>query len=206
MLTLLDKRGHGVGPSTVLALLLLGSAPTKAYFCCYGFGDGLAPPWSQRFALFKEERDGDISIVQMCFFVCCCASLNIEELCVSLDQVPVLLSRPLAMPVRLLVIDSVVALFQSEFDNNAKDLAKRTEWFLKLSSKLQQYAHDYDIDLLVTNQVVDGTDVGSKVVEDGNVSFLGKVVVGAAGNVGPENCSIEGPIKQSPCVDIRKHR
>ncbi|MCO5553538.1 hypothetical protein L7F22_007060 [Adiantum nelumboides] len=100
----------------------------------------------------------DGAIVDPCDNIFVQSIQNIEELCVFLDQVPVLLSWPLAMPVRLLVIDSVAALFRSDFDNNAKDLAKRTEWFFKLSSKLKQYAHDYDIAVLVTNQVVDDVD------------------------------------------------
>ncbi|KAH7372653.1 hypothetical protein KP509_17G014900 [Ceratopteris richardii] len=64
------------------------------------------------------------------------------------------------MPVRLIVIDSIAALFRSDFNNSLKDLTMRTEWFFKISSKLKTYAHDYDIAVLVTNQVVD--DVGSE--------------------------------------------
>ncbi|KAI5060702.1 hypothetical protein GOP47_0025122 [Adiantum capillus-veneris] len=111
----------------------------------------------------KQEKTGlvnhvDAELKDPCDNVFVQSIQNIEELCVFLDQVPVLLSRPLTMPVRLLIIDSVAALFRSDFDNNAKDLAMRTEWFFKLSSKLKQYAHDYDIAVLVTNQVVDDVD------------------------------------------------
>ncbi|MCO5554936.1 hypothetical protein L7F22_008475 [Adiantum nelumboides] len=84
-------------------------------------------------SLPKQEQlinHDDGAIIDPCDNIFVQSIQNIEELCVFLDQVLVLLSRPLAMPVRLLVIDSVAALFRSDFDNNAKDLAKRTEWFL----------------------------------------------------------------------------
>ena len=80
---------------------------------------------------------------------------TVEELWDYLEKLRVLLVCPPSMPIKLLIIDSIAALFRSDFDNNARDLARRMEWFFKLSSKLKQYAHQYDIAILVTNQVVD---------------------------------------------------
>jgi RecA/RadA recombinase len=88
---------------------------------------------------------------------------TIEELLNFLDQTEVLLSRPPGMPVRLVVIDSVAALFRSDFDNTAKDLMKRASLFFKLSSKLKCFAHKFNLAVVVTNQVVDCIDSeGSK--------------------------------------------
>ncbi|GLJ43697.1 hypothetical protein SUGI_0909840 [Cryptomeria japonica] len=88
---------------------------------------------------------------------------TIEELLHFLDQTEVLLSRPLGMPVRLLIIDSVAALFRSDFDNTANDMVKRASLFFQLSSKLKYYAQKFKIAVVVTNQVVDFIDSeGSK--------------------------------------------
>jgi hypothetical protein len=79
----------------------------------------------------------------------------VEELWSYLEQLRALLVCTSSMPTKLLIIDSIAALFRSDFDNDAQDLARRMEWFFKISSRLKQYAHQYDIAILVTNQVVD---------------------------------------------------
>ncbi|KAK1388329.1 X-ray repair cross complementing 3 (XRCC3) [Heracleum sosnowskyi] len=59
------------------------------------------------------------------------------------------------MPIRLVVIDSIAALFRSEFENTPFDLRRRANLFFKISSKLKLIAMKYGVAVLVTNQVVD---------------------------------------------------
>ncbi|KAF1002325.1 DNA repair protein XRCC3 homolog [Apium graveolens] len=59
------------------------------------------------------------------------------------------------MPIKVLVIDSIAALFRSEFDNNPFDLKRRANLFFKISSTLKFVAKKYGVAVLVTNQVVD---------------------------------------------------
>lgn len=59
------------------------------------------------------------------------------------------------MPVRLIVIDSIAAVFRSEFDNTFCDLKKRSSLFFKISGKLKELAKRFDMAVVVTNQVVD---------------------------------------------------
>eukprot|EP01018_Ginkgo_biloba_P040189 Gb_37567 [translate_table: standard] len=88
---------------------------------------------------------------------------TIEELLNFLEHIQILLENPIAMPVRLIVIDSVAALFRSDFDNTANDLVKRANLFFKLSSKLKYYAQKFNLAVVATNQVVDCVDSeGSK--------------------------------------------
>ncbi|XP_048132971.1 DNA repair protein XRCC3 homolog [Rhodamnia argentea] len=58
-------------------------------------------------------------------------------------------------PIRLIVIDSIAALFRSEFDNNPLDLKRRSSMFFKISGKLKLLAEKFDLAVVVTNQVVD---------------------------------------------------
>ncbi|XVF47703.1 hypothetical protein PTKIN_Ptkin03bG0132000 [Pterospermum kingtungense] len=58
-------------------------------------------------------------------------------------------------PVRLIVIDSIAALFRSDFDNTPVELKKRSSLFFKISSKLKALAKRFNLAVLVTNQVVD---------------------------------------------------
>ncbi|WOG96857.1 hypothetical protein DCAR_0416195 [Daucus carota subsp. sativus] len=60
-----------------------------------------------------------------------------------------------AMPIKVIVIDSIAALFRSEFENTPFDLKRRASLFFKISIKLKLLAKRYGIAVLVTNQVVD---------------------------------------------------
>eukprot|EP00249_Psilotum_nudum_P008364 c21224_g1_i1 orf=30-1523(+) len=80
---------------------------------------------------------------------------TVEELFAFLDQAQLLLSQHMPMPVKLIVIDSIAALFRSDFENTSKDLAKRADWFFKIAHKLKLYAQKFDLAVVVTNQVVD---------------------------------------------------
>ncbi|EEF30727.1 X-ray repair cross complementing protein 3, xrcc3, putative [Ricinus communis] len=59
------------------------------------------------------------------------------------------------LPVRLIVIDSVAALFRSEFENTATDLKRRSALFFKISAKLRALAWRFNLAVVVSNQVVD---------------------------------------------------
>ncbi|OIT19881.1 PREDICTED: DNA repair protein XRCC3 homolog [Nicotiana attenuata] len=70
-----------------------------------------------------------------------------------------LLSRPTSFPpIKLIVIDSIAALFRFEFENNARDLKQRSGLFFKISSKLKEQARRFGLAVVVINQVVDVID------------------------------------------------
>lgn len=53
------------------------------------------------------------------------------------------------------MIDSIAALFRSEFENNPSDLKRRSSLFFKISGKLKLQARSHGLAVVVTNQVVD---------------------------------------------------
>ncbi|KAJ0089588.1 hypothetical protein Patl1_14273 [Pistacia atlantica] len=59
------------------------------------------------------------------------------------------------LPIRLIVIDSIAALFRSDFENTPGDLKKRSSLFFKISGKLKAMAVGFGLAVVVTNQVVD---------------------------------------------------
>ncbi|XP_044463423.1 DNA repair protein XRCC3 homolog isoform X2 [Mangifera indica] len=59
------------------------------------------------------------------------------------------------LPVRLIVIDSIAALFRSDFENTLGHLKKRSSLFFKISGKLKAMAVGFGLAVVVTNQVVD---------------------------------------------------
>ncbi|KAL4279980.1 hypothetical protein GQ457_03G045030 [Hibiscus cannabinus] len=78
------------------------------------------------------------------------------------------------VPVRLIVIDSIAAVFRSEFDNTPVELKKRSSLFFKISSKLKALAKRFNLAVLVTNQVVDlmGHNEGINGLRIGNLGCL----------------------------------
>ncbi|XP_004297875.1 PREDICTED: DNA repair protein XRCC3 homolog [Fragaria vesca subsp. vesca] len=78
------------------------------------------------------------------------------------------------LPVRLIVIDSIAALFRSEFGNNPSDLKRRSFLFFKISGMLRRLASKYGVAVVVTNQVVDfmGEVEGINGVRVGNLRSL----------------------------------
>ncbi|XP_071725383.1 DNA repair protein XRCC3 homolog [Rutidosis leptorrhynchoides] len=75
--------------------------------------------------------------------------------------------------VKLIVIDSIAALFRSDFENNASDLKKRCSLFFRISSVLKSLAHQFGIAIVVTNQVGDSMgDDGVSGVRVGNLEGL----------------------------------
>ncbi|PKI34673.1 hypothetical protein CRG98_044933 [Punica granatum] len=59
------------------------------------------------------------------------------------------------LPVKLIIIDSIAALFRSEFDNTPLDLKRRSSMFFKISGRLKSIAKKFDLAVVITNQVVD---------------------------------------------------
>lgn len=79
-----------------------------------------------------------------------------EELFGVLLKMDSVLLRPRTqLPVRLIVIDSIAALFRGEFENTPLDLKRRSSLFFKISGKLRALAERFGLSVVVTNQVVD---------------------------------------------------
>ncbi|KAL5549141.1 hypothetical protein UlMin_004372 [Ulmus minor] len=78
------------------------------------------------------------------------------------------------LPVKLIVIDSIAALFRSEFENTPFDLKRRSSLFFKISGKLKELAMRFGLAVVVTNQVVDfmGPNDGLNGLRIGNVGSL----------------------------------
>lgn len=77
-------------------------------------------------------------------------------------------------PVKLIVIDSIAALFRSEFDNNPADMKRRSSFFFKISGRLRALAEKFGLAVVVTNQVVDvmGNNEGMNGLRIGNLECL----------------------------------
>lgn len=105
-----------------------------------------------------------------------------------------LLSRSRDPPVKLIVIDSVAALFRFEFENNSRDLKQRSGLFFRISSKLKELARRFGLAVVVINQVVDVMDDASGGLRIGNSACLytsGRKVCAALG------------LSWANCVNIR---
>ncbi|KAI5333329.1 hypothetical protein L3X38_023460 [Prunus dulcis] len=59
------------------------------------------------------------------------------------------------LPVKLIVIDSIAALFRSQYQTTAADLKRRSEMFFNISGTLKGLANKFGLAVVVTNQVVD---------------------------------------------------
>ncbi|CAN8248392.1 unnamed protein product [Cochlearia groenlandica] len=89
-------------------------------------------------------------------------------------------------PLKLIVLDSVAALFRSEFDNTRTDLRKRASLFFKVSMKLKHLANKFGLAVVITNQVTDFVESsdGLSGLRIGNLRYLcssGRRVVPALG-------------------------
>ncbi|KAL8170319.1 hypothetical protein V2J09_022123 [Rumex salicifolius] len=73
-------------------------------------------------------------------------------------------------PIKLVVIDSIAALFRSEFENTPDDLMRRSSLFFKIAGKLKYLANKFGLAIVVTNHVTDVMEEeGARV---GNLSCL----------------------------------
>ncbi|KAJ7955777.1 DNA repair Rad51-like protein [Quillaja saponaria] len=86
----------------------------------------------------------------------------------------ILLHSRSRLPIRLIVIDSIAALFRSEFENTSLDLKRRSLLFFKISGKLKSLAKRFSLAVVVTNQVVDliGASEGINGLRIGNLGCL----------------------------------
>ncbi|KAL5100933.1 hypothetical protein RYX36_005260 [Vicia faba] len=76
------------------------------------------------------------------------------------------------LPVRVIVVDSIAALFRSEFDNSRLDLRRRSSLFFKISGGLKSLAERFGLVVVVTNQVVDFMTEGDNQMRIGNLTHL----------------------------------
>ncbi|VFQ98047.1 unnamed protein product [Cuscuta campestris] len=74
-------------------------------------------------------------------------------------------------PIRLVVIDSIGALFRHEFDNKPLELKQRSDIFFKISGKLKEQACRFGLAVVVINQVVDVVNA-SESIRIGNSASL----------------------------------
>lgn len=72
-----------------------------------------------------------------------------------LDVLPRLEFLVPKLNIKLIIIDSIAALFRGEFENTPVELRRRSSLFFKISSKLKFYARKFGLAVVLTNQVVD---------------------------------------------------
>ncbi|XP_051132681.1 DNA repair protein XRCC3 homolog [Andrographis paniculata] len=100
-----------------------------------------------------------------------------------LDILPRLDNMVPKLNIKLIVIDSIAALFRGEFENTPVELKRRSSMFFKISSKLRFYARKFGLAVVLTNQVVDVMD-SSDTLKIGNPDSLfssGRMVCAALG-------------------------
>ncbi|KAI5355885.1 hypothetical protein L3X38_008780 [Prunus dulcis] len=78
------------------------------------------------------------------------------------------------LPVKLIVIDSIAALFRSQYQTTPTDLKRRSEMFFNISGTLKGLANKFGLVVVVTTQVVDfiGPHDGVNGVRLGNLESL----------------------------------
>ncbi|XP_021829481.1 DNA repair protein XRCC3 homolog [Prunus avium] len=78
------------------------------------------------------------------------------------------------LPVKLIVIDSIAALFRSQYQTTSTELKWRSEMFFKISGTLKAFANKFRLAVVVPNQVVDfiGPHDGVNGVTLGNLECL----------------------------------
>jgi DNA-repair protein XRCC3 len=64
-------------------------------------------------------------------------------------EIPVLCDR---CRVRLVVVDSIAAVFRGDFDASRGDLAERSEWMMRIAGRLKKVARVHEIAVVVLNQ------------------------------------------------------
>ncbi|EYU42410.1 hypothetical protein ABFS82_10G136300 [Erythranthe guttata] len=74
--------------------------------------------------------------------------------------------------IKLIVIDSIAALFRGEFENTPVELKRRSSMFFKISSKLKFHARKFGLAIVLTNQVVDVMGSSESLRIGNSVSFF----------------------------------
>lgn len=87
------------------------------------------------------------------------------------------------LPIKLIVIDSIAALFRSIYENTPAELGKRSSLFFQIAGKLKGLASAYGLAVVVTNQVADlvGGDEGVRIGNLGCLCSSGRRVRPALG-------------------------
>ncbi|GAB2224939.1 hypothetical protein Droror1_Dr00005720 [Drosera rotundifolia] len=101
-------------------------------------------------------------------------------------------------PIKLIVVDSIAALFRGEYENKGGEMRKRAALFFRISGRLRSLAERYGIVVVVTNQVVD-------LVEGGDGRGSGGVRVGneeVLVSLGRRVCPALG-LSWANCVNVR---
>uniref|UniRef100_A0A7N0ZU75 RecA family profile 1 domain-containing protein n=1 Tax=Kalanchoe fedtschenkoi TaxID=63787 RepID=A0A7N0ZU75_KALFE len=109
-----------------------------------------------------------------CDYVLVQAAHSADQLFDILSKVEALVEKSgNQFPIRLIVIDSIAALFRLDYENNSSDLKLRTYLFFKISGRLKMLAKRFQMAVMITNQVVDLVDPdGVNGLKVGNVRFL----------------------------------
>lgn len=85
-----------------------------------------------------------------------------DDLLRSLTMAERILQQPPGLPVRLIIIDSIASIFRDAGDNaGVTEYTERAGMLFRIAGLLKRYAYQYDLAVVVTNQVTD-------VVEDLN--------------------------------------
>ncbi|KAL6523384.1 hypothetical protein OROGR_016987 [Orobanche gracilis] len=110
-----------------------------------------------------------------------------------LDVLPRLEFLVPKLNIKLVVIDSIAALFRGEYDNTPIELKRRSGVFFKVASKLKLLARKFGLAVVLTNQVVD-------VMGDSNSLRIGNSV--SLCSSGRRVCAALG-LSWANCVNIR---
>lgn len=97
------------------------------------------------------------------------------------DVMDILREPPGGIPIRLLVLDSAAGVFRSDYDNTSKDMADRSQAMLQMSRCLRKLAEQFDLAVLVTNQVVERIDEDSMSPQNLAASQMGMELVSSTG-------------------------
>ncbi|GAQ81274.1 DNA-repair protein XRCC3 [Klebsormidium nitens] len=77
------------------------------------------------------------------------------------DRLPSLLHTS-TKPLKLLIIDSIAALFRTEYDNTTAELGRRTKVLFQVASQLKKFAEREGAAVVIINQVVDFFEAADK--------------------------------------------
>ncbi|KAK6159095.1 hypothetical protein DH2020_006409 [Rehmannia glutinosa] len=85
--------------------------------------------------------------------------------------------------IKLIVIDSIAALFRGEYENTPLELKRRSGVFFKISSKLKFLAREFGLAVVLTNQVVDvmGSSNNLRIGNSMSLCSSGRTVCAALG-------------------------
>lgn len=77
------------------------------------------------------------------------------------DRLPILLATS-TKPLKLIIIDSIAALFRTEYDNTTAELGRRTKVLFQVASQLKKFAERESAAVVIINQVVNFFEAADK--------------------------------------------